>query len=213
MKPTLKIIFLSLSISVLGLANVFGFPISVTFNPTLNGGVDTEGVVGSTWTFTYEITDTVYSDFYSGAAVLSDSATLTVSGVTNPNYNGVFSIVESTATDFVFWPNFGGNAYISYNPVSGSESFFTFGDAPNTVSVQALALQGSSSATVSIGGPVEPSHFDGLVVSDAGISVGSTVYAFNNGVITVIPEPSILLLSVFSVGMVLVLRRHLKLAR
>jgi len=210
MKNIQKIFVTAITAALVGMSSASAIvTISASFSPILNGGVDTNGFVGSTWIFTYQLSDPVYSDYFGGPAVLSSSASLTITGASNSVYNDDFTLVESTTTNFLFWPNYAGTAFLSYNPNSGSESSFTIGSGSNTLLVQALAFVGPSTASVSIGGPVEASHFDGLVVSDTGISVGDTVYGFNNGTVTVVPEPSMLPLVVgFSAGIVLFSRRR-----
>jgi|GEM_PF-3166607 len=210
MNPARKPILLSVLLVLASLSNAFGITLSVSFDPTLNGGSDAAyGFLTSTWTFTYEITETVYSDNLGGAAVVSDSASVMITGAGNSDYNGVFPIFESTSSDFLFWPNYSGDAYLSHDPGDGSESSFSIGNSPNTLAVQNLGLFGPSSAAVSIGGPVEAAHFDGLAVSDGGVQVGTTTYAFDNGVITVIPEASSVMLICVG-GLLLVLRRRFR---
>lgn len=199
------------AIIVLGsLSNAFGvISISVTFTPTLNGGTDANGIVGSNWTFTYNITDTVYSDYFGGAAVLSDSASVTISGVTNPDYNGIFEITETTDTNLLFWPNYGGagTAYLSHSPSGGSDSTFTIDDGTNSFTVVNFGLVGPSSASATIGGPVEAAHFEGLTVSDGGATTGGTTYGFNNGVTSIVPEPSSISLLLIAFVAPVIMRR------
>lgn len=212
MKSIHKSLLTSMAIALAGMSNANGaLTLSVNFILTENGGPNTNGFLGSSWTFKFQLSDTVYSNYFEGAAVLSDGAMVTIAGAGNSAYNGDFAISETTTTDFLFWPNFQGtgSALLAYNPVTGSETSFSIGNGPNTLPVVSLALfSGSATASASIGGPVLASHFDGLVVSDTGVTVGDTVYGFNNGTITVIPEPSTLPLVALSAGIVLAFRRR-----
>ena len=216
MKSIHKILITVFTATLASISSAHGaVTISVSFSPVLTGGTDTNGFEGSTWSFTFQLNDPVYSDYFGGAAVLSDGATLSIAGAGNAAFNGDYPLVENATTDFLFWPNYGGlgTAYLAHNPSTGSESYSSFDLGVNTVALDAMAFTGPSTASATIGGPVLASHYDGLVVSDGGISVGGTVYGFNNGTVTVIPEPSTLPLVAFSGGFLLLSRRRGKLSR
>ena len=123
--------------------------LTITFSPVfLSSGGDPIGFGNSTWTLQYNSSQTNYSDLAGFAAVVSDSATLTVTGATDDDYNGTFAIVETVTTNFASLPNAGGTGYIGID-TGGASADFDFGTP--AVNVLSIAPQGAAVSSPSIG--------------------------------------------------------------
>ena len=165
--------------------------LNVSFTPTLTSGDDTWGFDGSTWSFTWTFNQATYSDINSNAAIVSDSASLTVSGATNSAYNGTFALADATTGAFLAVPNSVGTLFMGVNTLN-NDSQFSFGQPALTVSE--VTLSGSSIADPAIGSPVLTSHFDGAMVGDATVKIllggDEGNYDFGSAQVVAVPEPA-----------------------
>ena len=169
---------------------------SVVHDTEVDGSTDPNGFDGSTWTFQFISDQTNYVPYDSRyPSVIADSASLSISGATNAVYNDTFAIAEAT-TDFLFMPNV--QEFLAYVAISGvgGPTSFTFGSPSLGVS-GFLAATTSLTVTPAPGMTdlIELSDWQGLVVGDTGVTVGTGTFVFNNGIVTVsdtaaVPEPS-----------------------
>jgi|GEM_PF-2000083 len=187
----IKTKFLSVcAAALLTLPALASIQLSVSFSPILQSGTDPNGFENSTWTLVYNSSQSTYDEPSGGADVsilISESASLTVTGADNADYNDTFAITDSETTNFGFVPDAFGNAFFGTN-TDGSGASFSFG-APS-IAVNGLVLRGAVQASPLPGDPVEMSHWSGNNVQTAGsLSVGSGNFSIPLSSISAIPEP------------------------
>lgn len=167
--------------------------ITTEYSPTLSGGSDNAGLVGSIFSFAILVDDSApyvdYEGFGVGAAPIL-STTVTVTGTTGGINDGVFSL-SSPETLWAIPTDTVGGAYVATNTESVELPL-------NTVTITYALLEADSvpaGESVSIGDPVLPSHFDGAALRQTVTSVSdlSATYNLGNGGVleaTAVPEPS-----------------------
>ncbi|WOO40133.1 hypothetical protein [Rubellicoccus peritrichatus] len=161
--------------------------LTISSTVTFNSGTDTYGFDGSTWTFQFNSSQTNYIATFGRASVITDSASLTVSGATDPDYNGTFAITESTTTNFGSYPNpFGGFMLIGGN-ANLAISSFDFGPA---ATVSSFGLAGLPLSNPGATDPIELSDWQGASVTDTDFEIDGSDFSFDGGTVAaVVPEP------------------------
>lgn len=158
--------------------------VSFSFTPTLNSGTDVHDLASATWTFTFSSLDNTYVDVAGRAGAVTDSATLDITG--SLDVDGTYAIVDSDATNFSLIPITSGNVQVGWDQNFNLASF-TF----SSVTVNLFGARGPSSiSTPSIGDPVNPADFNGLLISETGFSAGGGNFSFENAALSAVPEPS-----------------------
>ncbi|GEM_PF-3873671 len=175
------------------LIKVSAAPLSFEFSPTLNTGSDTHGIVGSTWVFTFEVTQPTYqlSGTFNDISFIADSAEVTISGVTTTTALNDTHVITTVGGDgtFRFIPNF----------VGGGTTVLALQGAGNTVSeftIEGLTMSSfGPSVNPGIGSPIVGDPVD-LEPYNAASYTGTFTFdgtSFDY-VATGIPEPSSLAL-------------------
>ena len=159
--------------------------LTITSTVTFIAGTDPFGFGGSTWTFQFNSSQTNYVETLGIASVITDSASLTVSGATNPAYNGTFAIADTNTTNFASLPNSSGDLYVGLNAV-GSAAAFTFGPA---ASVSGFFLLGTAQSNPGSTDLIELSDWQGASVSNT-LDINGDVFVFGPGIVNAVPEPS-----------------------
>ncbi len=166
-----------------------------TMNVTTSGDFDRYD--GSTWTYTFVSSNTEYQDVRGYAGVVSDSVTLTISGASNPDDNGTFSLVESNTTVFAVFPNVGNSFYGLLDTETVAGQFYLGETGPYVMN---LFPNGPSvlASSPTAGSTVELADFDGIEVVSSAVSINlskdnpinGTQYTYNATVSASVPEPA-----------------------
>lgn len=215
-----KLVVLSyLIISIFSSQQAAGIVITWTYTLSFDGGTDSGGMDGSTWTYVATLGDT-YATFGSYVGVSSESIQLTISGASDNDYNGTFAISERDTTNFLFVPYvIGGNSLIMRDTNTNSGDF-SFGSSDG-LSVFNLGLNDPTpvlSSAPSVGSTVSASDFVGLTFSN-GHNLGLTSANTANAAVSPseftissvsVPEPSafVFILGLATLGVVGVGRRN-----
>lgn len=205
-----KTLFLTICAASLLAGNASAFlSIIVSLQPTLLAGPDPRGFNGSTWTFRFNSSQTNYIPYLNDhPLVISDNATLTVSGAGDPAYNGTFTIVEQTSTNFYSYPNFNDNANIGRREGIGAPSF-SFG--PDSIQINNFLLQATAIANPGTMDSIQVSDWQGIIVDGPALLIEGNVFDFGTGTVeALVPEPSTYaaLAGLAVLGVVIFLRRQ-----
>ncbi|MGJ3242934.1 MAG: hypothetical protein ACFE0O_08280 [Opitutales bacterium] len=173
---------------LLGLPLGAAIQISFTFQPTLQSGVDTFGIGGSSWTMFYGITDASYS---STGFVNAASTKLTISG--SNSLDGTYFPVEKNTGTFIITPRGGGgiDAILGASGVGGNPTFdLNNGSVIATVSgwqaIDQFPVLGINPGNQ----PVQTSDYGGLTPGVIFSIGGNAFSAVSAPVVATIPEPA-----------------------
>ena len=192
------------------LAGIIGFTtaalavvqLSFSFQPQLVSGIDTNGLIGSTWTIDITLAQNNYSaltgDYRAGLPYAPiDTAILTVSGASVPANNGTFPIIDGDGGNLILIPN--NNSDISHIKERvvflSSESAHMFPFQFGTADFQYLHFGSQSTPPVAMPNPgdfIQAEHFDGLSVDPVYNSYGGpdVYYHVQAGTtVSAVPEP------------------------
>ena len=173
--------------------------LSFSYQPQLIDGDNSDGFVGSTWSFditlaqnSYSAFDNSYPSYLAGQPyALVDTATLTVTGASVPTNNGVFPIVDGNGSNLIVIPNHDLNDRVYFLESDGDEHVnFQFG-----TSEFSILLFSEFNPVVPMSEPgdfIQAEHFNGLTFDPAWATYGGpeATFRFPAGTtVSAVPEP------------------------